>query len=103
MTTEDKHTIRAWTFQDVLLETYRYAPGPAESLPPHSHDEYQLGVSVNFPGEYTYRGAVYPIPVGSFNVIHPGEIHSARDTEYRHVYADFRKVYVAPERPVVSG
>ena len=92
----DKHTISAWTFQDVLLESYRYAPGPAESLPAHCHDEYQLGISINFPGEYTYRGARHPVPVGSVNVIHPGEMHSARDTEYRHVYADFRKVYVAP-------
>ncbi len=82
----------------MLLESYRYAPGPAESLPVHSHDEYQLGISINFPGEYTYRGKRHPVPVGSLNVIHPGEMHSARDTEYRYVYADFRKVYVAPER-----
>lgn len=93
-----KHTIRAWTFQDALLEAYRYAPGPAEELPKHFHDEYQLGVSINFPGEYTYRGARYPVPVGSLNIIHPGEMHSARDTQDRHLYADFRKIYVAPER-----
>ncbi|HEY9282236.1 MAG TPA: AraC family transcriptional regulator [Pyrinomonadaceae bacterium] len=95
---EHQHIIRVWTFQDALLESYRYAPGPAEELPKHFHDEYQIGVSINFPGEYTYRGARHPVPVGSLNVIHPGEMHSARDTEYRHVYADFRKVYVAPER-----
>lgn len=95
---EHQHTIRVWTFQDALLESYRYVPGPAEELPKHSHDEYQLGVSLNFPGEYTYRGARFPVPAGSLNVIHPGEMHSARDTEYRHVYADFRKIYVAPAR-----
>lgn len=95
---EHQHTIRAWTFQDALLESYRYAPGPAEELPKHFHDEYQIGVSVNFPGEYTYRGTRYPVPAGSLNVIHPGEMHSARDTKYRHIYADFRKVYITPAR-----
>ncbi|MBA3239964.1 MAG: helix-turn-helix transcriptional regulator [Acidobacteria bacterium] len=98
MSIEDKHTIKAWTFQDALLESYVYAPGPAEALPAHSHEDYQLGVSINFPGEYTYRGVRHPVPVGSLNVIHPGEMHAARDTEYRHLYADFRKIYVAPAR-----
>ncbi len=44
-----QHTIKVWSFPDLLLELYRYAPGPAESLPKHCHDEYQFGLSLDFP------------------------------------------------------
>jgi hypothetical protein len=37
---------------DTVLEFYGYAPGVADSLPKHVHEEYQFCFSVDFPGEY---------------------------------------------------
>ncbi len=93
---EDRHTINAWSHDGVLLEHYRYAPGPADSIPKHSHDEYQFCLSLDFPGEYRYRGASHGVPVGSLSVIHPGEVHSARDPEYRRTVATYRMLYASP-------
>ncbi|MFH0343791.1 MAG: AraC family ligand binding domain-containing protein [Chromatiales bacterium] len=76
---ERQHIVSCWRFQDVLLETYHYAPGPAGGTPKHCHEEYQFCLSLNFPGEYVYRRARHPVPVGSLSVIHPGEVHSTRD------------------------
>ncbi len=92
-----QHAIQVWSFQDLLLELYRYAPGPAESLPRHSHEAYQLCLSLDFPGEYFYRGAYYAVPVGSLSVIHPDEVHAARDLEDRQTGATFRMMYVNPQ------
>lgn len=81
MTSDQKqHIIKAWLFKDILLEFYRYAPCPPGQVPTHYHDEYQFCLSLDCPGEYYYRGIYYPVPTGSLSVIHPGEIHSARDT-----------------------
>jgi hypothetical protein len=93
---EDQHIIKGWSYGGVLLEFYRYAPGPASALPKHSHEEYQVGLSLDFPGEYYYRGTRYGVPVGSLSIVHPGEVHSARDPEDRHTAATFRMIYVAP-------
>ncbi len=90
-----QHTIKVWSFPDLLLELYRYAPGPAESLPKHCHDEYQFGLSLDFPGEYSYRGTQYSVPIGSLSVIHPGEMHSARDLDYRNTSATFRMMFAS--------
>lgn len=79
------------------MELYRYAPGPAATLPKHTHEQYQLGFSMNFPGEYTYKGTRHPVPAGSLSVIHPDEAHSARDPEDRRVPASFLMMYVEPE------
>ena len=74
------HRVRAWSGGEaVFLESYLYAPGPAESLPKHSHDEYQFGLSLNFPGEYRYLRTDHAVPAGSLGVDHHGEVHSARD------------------------
>jgi AraC-like DNA-binding protein len=94
--TDGQHAIAVWSWQDILIERYRYAPGPAESLPKHSHEEYQLCLSVNFPGEYLYRGIHHAVPVGSLSVIHPGEMHAARDPDDRQSPATFRMMYVSP-------
>ena len=59
------HTVKVRQLPGVLLEHYCYAPGPAGTLAAHTHDEYQLGLSLNFPGEYTYRGGTCSVPVGS--------------------------------------
>ena len=87
---------RAWTTEGVLYEAYRYGPGPAEELPRHAHAEYQLALSFGFPGEYEYRGARHPVPVGSLTVLHPGEAHTVRDPRDRDVTATYLMMYVPP-------
>jgi AraC-like DNA-binding protein len=98
MTDLEPSTIKAWSLGDTLLEFYRYAPGPADALPKHSHAEYQFCLSLDFPGEYYYRGTHHPVPVGSLSVIHPGEMHSARDLDDRQTPATYRTIYIRPER-----
>lgn len=93
---ETQHTVRAWSFRDALLEWHQYPPGPAGTVPPHVHDEYQFCLSVDFPGEYRYRGAGHIVPVGSLSVIHPGEVHSPRDPTDRSVPSTFRMMYASP-------
>ena len=98
MRTESRtHRVNVWQFPGVMLEHYCYAPGPAGVLVTHAHDEYQLGLSLNFPGEYTYRGSTYAVPAGSVSILHPGELHAARDVELRQVSAEFRMMYLSPE------
>ena len=80
----------------LLLEKYRYAPGPAQSLPRHSHDEYQICLSLDFPGVYGYRGTSHAVPVGSLSVVHPGEVHSARDPQERLTPSSYRVMYAEP-------
>lgn len=92
-----QHSIKAWSFQSLLLEYYRYAPGAAEEVPKHSHDEYQFCLSSDFPGEYYYRGEFHPVLIGSVTVIHPGEVHSARDPDDRHTPATFRMMFASPD------
>jgi AraC-like DNA-binding protein len=96
-TESSMHTVNVWQFPGVMLEHYCYAPGPAGALVTHAHNEYQLGLSLNFPGEYTYRGSTYAVPVGSLSILHPGELHAARDVELRQVSAEFRMLYLSPE------
>jgi AraC-like DNA-binding protein len=91
-----RYGVEAWRRGDLILEKYRYAPGPAEELPKHSHGEYQICLSLDFPGLYRYRGASHAVPVGSLSVIHPGEVHSARDPEDRLSPSSFRMMYAAP-------
>ncbi len=94
---EAEHQVKAWSYRDILLEWYRYAPGPAETLPRHSHEDYQFCLSLDFPGEYRYRGSSHDVPVGSLSIIHPGEMHSARDPEDRRKSANYRLMYVRPD------
>jgi AraC-like DNA-binding protein/quercetin dioxygenase-like cupin family protein len=93
---ETRYGVVAWLREGLLLEKYRYAPGPAEELPKHSHDEYQICLSLNFPGVYGYRGATHAVPVGSLSVVHPGEVHSARDPQERLAPSSFRMMYAEP-------
>ena len=93
---ETRYGVVAWLRGRLLLEKYRYAPGPAQELPKHSHGEYQLCLSLNFPGVYGYRGTSHAVPVGSLSVVHPGEVHSARDPEDRLVPSSFRMMYAEP-------
>ncbi|MDQ3412470.1 MAG: AraC family transcriptional regulator [Chloroflexota bacterium] len=62
----------------------------------HVHDTYQWCLSLDFPGEYRYRGTRFPVPIGSLSVIHPGEVHASRDLADRRRPASFRVLYAAP-------
>ena len=92
-----RYGVQAWLRGGLLLEKYRYAPGPAEELPKHSHGEYQICLSLDFPGVYGYRGTSHAVPVGSLSVVHPGEVHSARDPEERRSPSSFRMMYAEPD------
>jgi AraC-like DNA-binding protein len=46
------------------------------SVPRHWHDEYHLSAHVAGAGELSYRGTSYANPVGSLNLVEPGEVHS---------------------------
>ena len=95
---EKQLTISAWAHgENVVLESYRYAPGPAARDDKHSHEGYQFCLSLDFPGEYSYRGERHSVPVGSLSVIHPGEVHSSRDPHDRDTTANYRLMYAEPE------
>lgn len=96
-TEEPGHGVRAWLRGGLLLEKYRYAPGPAQELPKHSHEEYQICLSLDFPGVYGYRGTNHAVPVGSLSVVHPGEVHSARDPVERRIPSSYRMMYAEPD------
>jgi AraC-like DNA-binding protein len=91
-----QHSIQAWQFQEVLLERYEYAPGKAEVSAPHCHADYQLCLSLDFPGVYAYRGARHAVPIGSLSLLHPGEKHSASDPEERLHRVHYRLFYLPP-------
>ena len=90
----ERLAVKGWSFgDDVVLESYRYAPGPACEDPKHSHERYQLCLSLDFPGEYRYRNDRHPVPVGSLSIVHPGEVHSSRDPFDREAPATYRVMY----------
>ena len=95
----EPNIVKAWSFQNILLEFYRYKPTQPEKLPAHCHDEYQFCLSVNYPSEYYYRKSVHFVPVGSLSIIHPGEMHSGtgRDVGDRQVRATFCMMYIQPK------
>ncbi|NJK50975.1 AraC family transcriptional regulator [Candidatus Gracilibacteria bacterium] len=92
-----QNILRSWTLADTILEFYGYAPGVADALPKHVHEEYQFCFSVDFPGEYYYRGTFYAVPTTSLSVIHPDEVHSARDVDDRPTFSSYRVMYIKPE------
>lgn len=81
-TKQAKITVSASQLPGILIEKYTYSAGAIEPLPKHSHQEYQLGISFNCQGEYFYRGAYHPIPIGNLSIIHSGEVHSPSDRTY---------------------
>lgn len=93
---EGGHAIRAWSHGETVFESYRYAPGPASESAKQSHEEYQVCLSLDFPGEYRYRGGRHAVPIGSLSVIHPGEAHSSQDPHDRETAATYRLLYVRP-------
>ena len=91
-----RYGVEAWLRGGLILEKYRYAPGPAQALPKHSHGGYQVCLSLDFPGIYGYRGTSHAVPVGSLSVVHPGEVHSARDPQERLAPSSYRVMYAEP-------
>ena len=65
-----KITVLTSQLPGILVEKYVYSAGRVEPLPKHSHHEYQLGMSLDCQGEYFYRGAYHPIPIGNLSIIH---------------------------------
>jgi len=87
---------KGWYFSNILLETHHFMPNL--SVPPHVHDEYQIGLTLDAPGEYYYRGATHPIPIGSLSVLHPGEVHIGRSLGTSEMMIVTRKLYIPPAR-----
>jgi AraC-like DNA-binding protein len=87
---------KAWQFDDILLETYHFVPNLSVSS--HVHDEYQIGLTLDAPGEYYYRGAAHPTPIGSLSVLHPGEVHAGRSLGVSETTIVTRKLYIPPTR-----
>jgi AraC-like DNA-binding protein len=81
----------------VLLERYRYPPGPAVTLPSHAHEEYQLNLSFGEPGGVHYRGAFHVVPAGQVSVVMPGETHTPRDPGARTNPSVHLTLYVRPD------
>lgn len=71
---------------------------PNLAVPPHVHDEYQIGLTVDAPGEYEYRGETHPIPIKSLSVLHPGEVHVGRSLGTGEAKIITRKIYIPPMR-----
>ena len=90
-------TVKAWQFQNLLLELYEYAPGRPRGVTRHTHEEYQLGLCLDFSGEYRYRGSKHPAPVGSLSILHPGEPHSTLEHDFHEVPTTFRMLFIPPE------
>lgn len=89
-------TVKVSQLHGILIEKYIYSAGTVEPLPKHSHQEYQLGMSFNCQGEYFYRGAYHPIPIGSLSIIHSGEVHSPSERTYLPKPATFLMMHVDP-------
>ena len=96
MKTSSTVTVKVWQLKGILLEKYSYTVGTVKPLPRHSHQEYQLGLSFNCQGEYFYRGAYHPIPVGNLSIIHSGEVHSPSERTYLFKPATFWMMHVDP-------
>ncbi|GAB3412870.1 AraC family transcriptional regulator [Flindersiella endophytica] len=88
---------------DVLLEWYRYPPGPPVVLPRHAHEEYQLNLSFNEPGGIRYRGAYHVVPAGQLSVVMPGETHEPRDPSERSTVSTHLTLYVRPSTFVAAA
>ncbi|WP_052055858.1 AraC family transcriptional regulator [Myxosarcina sp. GI1] len=89
-------TVSTWQLPKILIEKYTYSAGTVEPLPKHFHHEYQLGMSFNCQGEYFYRGAYYPVPIGSLSIIHSGEVHAPSERTYLPKPASFLMMHVNP-------
>lgn len=81
----------------LLLEWYRYPPGPAVALPTHAHADYQLNLSIGAAGGVRYRGAHHVQPDGTLGVIMPDEAHTPVDPEARETVCTHLTLYVGTD------
>ncbi|MEO0375799.1 MAG: AraC family transcriptional regulator [Cyanobacteria bacterium P01_A01_bin.17] len=96
MSSTSKVAVNAWESPGIVLEHYAYSAGTVTPLPPHAHPEYQFGLSFNCQGEYTYRGTVHPIPIGTLSLIHTGEAHAPSQRTSLPAPATFWMMQVDP-------
>ncbi|WP_261891956.1 AraC family transcriptional regulator [Acaryochloris marina] len=97
MTQQKSHSARVWLIQDNILEFYHYAPGPPEAMPNHSHDYYQLCLSIGgTDSELYYRGAYHSFPINSLSIVHPGEMHKVRQIENRPCNSSQWLLFIRP-------
>lgn len=80
--------------RDVLLEWYRYPPGPPVALPRHTHDEYQLNLNLDLPGGIHYRGEYHVVPARRLTVVMPGEAHTPVDPDHRDRDSEHLTLYL---------
>jgi AraC-like DNA-binding protein len=68
---------RFWFSRDseICLHPFRYRPGDMDSLP-HTHDEYNIILSLSGGASYSLRGQVETLTSADVLVINPGEVHS---------------------------
>jgi AraC-like DNA-binding protein len=88
---------------ELLVERYRYPPGPAVSLPRHMHEEYQLNLNIGATGGVHYRGAFHVVPSGGLAVLMPGEPDTPRDPDTRDTACTHLTLYVRPEAMRAAG
>lgn len=82
---------------NILLEWYRYPPGPKVVLPTHAHEDYQLNLNVDLPAGVHYRGEHLVVPAGSLTIIMPGEAHTPDDPGDRTAPSVHLLLEVGPE------
>ena len=95
---ESAHEVRAHIHDDVILERYRYPPGPAGTVSSHSHEEYQLCLCFGSASRYRYRGGWTVVPPGTLSVMMPGEVHTASEVEDRQELTQYRVLYAGPDQ-----
>lgn len=88
--------VSTWRLPGVLVERYTYAAGTVEPLPKHVHAEYQLGLSLDSPGQYWYRGAWHILAPGSVSVLHGDEAHAPSERRVVPAPATFWMMYADP-------
>jgi AraC-like ligand binding domain len=90
--------VASWERDGWMFERWHCAPGPALVLPVHTHDCYQLSLTLDLPAEHRYRRETHRSPPGATSAIHPGEPHETRQP----VTADAVHRYLVAYVPVAA-
>jgi AraC-like DNA-binding protein len=97
-------TLRAQMVGEVLLERYRYGPGPAGQGTMHVHERWQWCLYVGGPGSYATRAGRTVFPSGTLTVMAPGEAHATQDPDDRRRRSVCLVAYLPPDwAPVHRG
>jgi AraC-like DNA-binding protein len=94
---QSRERVQSFCRHGTLTEHYWYPEGAVGEMTLHTHAEYQICLSLDTPGEYSYLGKKHQVPPRSVTLIHPHEIHGARDMEPRSRPAEFWLFYVPVE------